>query len=63
MNGIFLKSFLLIFGQNKYANLKKCWTIICQKKQKKTTKKTKTDSNHLKVVKITALSAMGIKLW
>ena len=27
----FLESFLLIFGQNKYTNLVRYWTIFCDK--------------------------------
>ena len=39
----FLESFLLVFGKNKYTNLKKYWTIFCHE----------TDSTLYKVVKST----------
>ena len=50
----FLESFLLFFGENKYTNLKRYWTTSCYKTKITVTKK--------KVVKITILVTMAIKL-
>ena len=49
----FLESFLLVFGENKYTNLKRYWTTFCYK----------TDYSPWKLVKITILVTMAIKLW
>ena len=49
----FVESFLQIFGQNKYTNLWRYWTIFCHR----------TDSSLKKVVKITVLNAIALKLW
>ena len=49
----FLKSFLSVFGENKYTNLKRYWTTFCYK----------TDYSPWKLVKITISVTMAIKLW
>ena len=49
----FLESFLLVFGENKYTNLKRYRTTFC----------CKTDYSPLKIVKIKILVTMAIKLW
>ena len=48
----FLESFLLVFGENKYTNLKGYRTTFCYK----------TDCSPLKIVNITILVTMVIKL-
>ena len=50
----FLESFLLVFGENKYTNLKRYWTTSCYK--------TKIAVTTKKIVKITILVTMAIKL-
>ena len=47
----FLESFLMVFGENKYTNLKRCRIAFCYK----------TDHSPLKKVKITILVTMVIK--
>ena len=49
----FLESFLVIFGKNKYVNLRRYWKIFC----------TKTDYSLKKAVKIDVLSTIAVKLW
>ena len=44
----FLESFLVMFGKNKYTNLRRHWTIFFVTKQ---------------ILKMTVLSTMAIKLW
>lgn len=48
---VFLKPFLLFFGQNNYTN-HKSWTIFSHKAR---------DCSHLKIPKIEILSTMAIK--
>ena len=47
----FLESFLMVFGKNKYTNLKRYWTNFC----------CKTDYSLWKIVNITNLVTMATK--